>query len=41
VTATIHPLAQPLSSSDPEAIAACLAEDIVFSSPTHTKAAAG
>jgi SnoaL-like protein len=37
VTATIHPLAQALSSSDPEAIAACLAEDIAFSSPIHTK----
>jgi hypothetical protein len=36
VTATIHPLAQALSSSDPEAVAACLAEDIVVSSPIHT-----
>jgi hypothetical protein len=36
VTAAIHPLAQALSSSDPEAVAACLAEDIVFSSPIHT-----
>jgi hypothetical protein len=37
MTVTTHPLAQALSSSDPQAIAACLAEDIVFSSPIHTQ----
>ena len=37
MTVTTHPLEQALSSSDPEAIAACLAEDIAFSSPIHTK----